>query len=120
MNDDYGHPVPPCAGQWVLFDSIDVNDHEVARKICDTCPIIDNCRTLLDQQKQSHKAGGAQPVGTWAGGLYGTPFKPLVPHGTMQAYYRHKYHKEDVCGPCDEARRIHAAAYHKQRKAKAS
>lgn len=57
--------LPPCAGKWFLFDSIDINDHKEAAAICDTCPMVKAC----EQRRLDDIANGGQPVGTWAGTL---------------------------------------------------
>lgn len=63
---------PPCAGRWELFDSTDLADHLQAAAICQTCPLIVDCRKELEAAKRDAyvpiKYG---PAGTWAGRLVG-------------------------------------------------
>lgn len=59
------HTIPPCAGKWLLFDSVDIRDHREAAAICETCPMVDAC----EQVRLDDIANGGQPVGTWAGTL---------------------------------------------------
>lgn len=64
--------LPPCAGQWRLFDSIDPVDHREAAALCRTCPMIEGCREQL-RLAHSHtdRHPGYGPEGTWAGQLIG-------------------------------------------------
>ena len=59
---------PPCYGQHVLFDSVNLLDHLVAKEICDTCPIIDACAKEMESAIADSTSGG-RPEGTWAGQL---------------------------------------------------
>lgn len=68
--------LPPCAGQWELFDSTDPSDHEEAKALCGQCPMIVECGQRLDAARNRAHRGGGQtygPVGTWAGRLMGIP-----------------------------------------------
>lgn len=70
MNND----VPPCAGQWLLFDSVDLADHRRARAMCGVCPIRLECRKQLEEASaDSHCGPKYGPRGTWAGMLVGLP-----------------------------------------------
>lgn len=62
-----------CVGMWALFDSIDVADHIVARRLCETCPMLTDCRRLLREAKEAADGAGHSggPQGTWAGQLIG-------------------------------------------------
>lgn len=59
----------PCAADPALFDSVDVIDHQNARRLCETCPALDWCMTQLAQAAASTLTFGHGPRGTWAGTL---------------------------------------------------
>lgn len=61
---------PPCVGKWVLFDSVFIEDHEQAAALCAECPMVAECKTLLNQARTASHTGG-RPSGTWAGQLIG-------------------------------------------------
>ena len=65
--------VPPCAGQWVLFDSTDPHDHVKAARLCGVCPMRAECAARLESARnKSHRpASEYGPAGTWAGHLVG-------------------------------------------------
>jgi len=66
----------PCAGQWELFDSTDLVDHLRAAAICQTCPLIVECRKELEAAKRDAYAPIKYgPAGTWAGRLVGPKHK---------------------------------------------
>lgn len=56
----------PCQGRAKLFDSTWPTDHQAAKKLCATCPIIHACRQHL-QAVTAAMTCGERPVGTWAG-----------------------------------------------------
>lgn len=62
----------PCAGEWRIFDSMDLYDHIEAKALCDTCPVLRECATLLADVKREGGILG-QPEGTWAGKLHEPP-----------------------------------------------
>ena len=61
----------PCAGQWKIFDSLDLVDHHEARQLCQTCPIVDWCREQLEAARSDAHRYQYGPQGTWAGELVG-------------------------------------------------
>lgn len=65
-NEDYW----PCYGKPRLFDSTHLADHKIAAALCATCPAIEACARLLDDERRSRQHG-AGPMGTWAGKLVG-------------------------------------------------
>lgn len=104
-----------CVGMHWLFESTDIRDHEVAKRICDTCPAITACKALLqdvlEQTRGTSHCGGG-PQGTWAGELVGGrgPLPPVPRRpaacGTDSGYFRHRRSDEEACDPCKAA---HAA-----------
>lgn len=58
----------PCAGLHDLFDSVHPVDHNRAREVCLSCPLIDACARRLDEVLLAARSGGG-PEGTWAGQL---------------------------------------------------
>lgn len=94
-----------CRGNWQLFDSIDENDHLVAREICGECPVLAGCAALLNEVQLANRtvnARGAGPVGTWAGKLVGRPGGSYVAieHGTERGYQQHRYRRSEACPSC--------------------
>lgn len=86
--------VPPCAGKYWLFDSTDPGDHVEAAKLCRTCPMLQECRGILDAaRKASSTEAGHGPQGTWAGQPVGK--------ATTQA---HRQATEDAMFSIEEAR----------------
>lgn len=72
MFEPIGAPLAACAGKWELFDSTDFFDHRQARRICISCPLIEQCRaTLRDTRARALDAANG-PRGTWAGELVGS------------------------------------------------
>ena len=61
--------VPPCTGQWKLFDSTEPRDHAKARALCATCPMLHECYERL--QLSIAVDTSAKPRGTWAGMSFG-------------------------------------------------
>lgn len=70
MNTDMSGAL--CVGKPELFESNDWADHSKAKALCDACPVIDECATLLREVWTEGRNGG-QPTGTWAGRLIGQP-----------------------------------------------
>jgi hypothetical protein len=60
-----------CAGQWKTFDSIDPLLSAIARDLCDTCPVLMECRQQRDTWLASSTTARASVEGTWAGRTYG-------------------------------------------------
>lgn len=56
-----------CLGQWYLFDSTFHDDHRVAKRICQGCPVYADCL----QEVVRIRADRRPLVGTWAGILFG-------------------------------------------------
>lgn len=57
-----------CRGEWELFDSLNLADHALAKRICARCPVFAGCvREVVEIQRTP----GIVLVGTWAGILYG-------------------------------------------------
>lgn len=100
---------PPCAGEHVLFDSVDPCDHAVARQLCDTCPLADACRDRLAQVLATADYYG-QPEGTWAGQLLadlnGRNRRKRRLAAEPQA---ERIHAEDAAYSKRDARQAHAA-----------
>lgn len=80
-----------------------------AKKVCDTCPLLEQCR----QYARTHRV-----YGVWGGTLYRervtvearipvqrepAKVRELQPCGTRGAYRRHLYRKEVPCDPCLKA-----------------
>lgn len=74
-------PLPdlaPCTGLWELFDSSRPSDHWKARRFCERCPIIDDCRpperfyipALPGIRGRPLNGTVATANGTWGGRLY--------------------------------------------------
>lgn len=74
-------PLPdltPCAGLWELFDSRRREDHWKARRICQGCPIKEECRppdrvqtpTVPKIAGRPNTGTPAAADGTWGGLLY--------------------------------------------------
>lgn len=74
-------PLPkmtPCAGMWDLFDSRRDEDHWRARRICERCPIKDDCKPPEKIIVPSFPGAMGRPSegtvatadGTWGGRLY--------------------------------------------------
>lgn len=87
---------PPCADQWYLFDSGRRDDHQRAKAICATCPILTECR-------QTKPPPAFQ--GTWAGigyGIHAEPSHKTRPHahGTVAGYRKHARLNELPCDDC--------------------
>lgn len=56
-----------CEGRYLLFEAVDRAAHLEARELCATCPILDDCKLrLADERKQLRSC----PEGTWAGLLF--------------------------------------------------
>lgn len=64
--------IAACRGRWLLFDSTDERDHNLARSMCVTCPSFIECRTEVERIKATP---GIDLVGTWAGELYGAKMR---------------------------------------------
>lgn len=90
--------IPPCAGQWSLFDSVNIHAHRRARVLCATCPLLTACTAELEATRNAAKPGYG-PRGTWAGRLV----------GVMKAEDRARTRREDAEYSTEEARRAHAA-----------
>lgn len=112
----------PCAGQWELFDSVELEDHIRARAICDKCPLIDACRARLSEARKLAARCGPDtgPVGTWAGQHVGVkPQREVSPikHGTITGAYAHRNRKVmPLCEACKNAERIHRNAVRAERR----
>jgi hypothetical protein len=68
-----------CVGMHWLFDSTYPSDHQIAKKICSTCPALTACRQALKHElaiSATLAMHGGGPRGTWAGRLVGKPEKP--------------------------------------------
>lgn len=112
----------PCVGRSELFDSRDLNDHQEAKQLCRTCPIILECAGLLRDALAAvtdrHNGG---PQGTWAGRFVGRPETRVHAEcGTDSGYYRHNRNGEKACEPCLKARRDAEHQRYMKRKAAAS
>ena len=92
---------PPCAGQWKLFDSVDLFDHQRARAMCQTCPLIDACRSRLNLARDEQHANYG-PQGTWAGELVGGLSRQACRDKEVIAAQEESYTPNEV-------RRAHAA-----------
>jgi hypothetical protein len=57
-----------CVGKAELFESTAPAAHEAAKQLCDQCPILNKCATLLLETQRTFPGG---PRGTWAGQLLG-------------------------------------------------
>ena len=68
--------LPPCDGQWNLFDSTEPRAHAKARALCATCPILTECYERL--QLSLNIDTSAKPRGTWAGMLLGRGGESIV------------------------------------------
>lgn len=120
-----GMNLAPCVGQHDLFDSTDADDHELARAICEGCPVIDACASRLEELRTTVQFGG--PEGTWAGQLiiYGRvtrrrELRSQVPRkngrpsgtpacGTEQGFQAHKYRRpKGQPIDCEDCRKAHA------------
>lgn len=101
----------PCAGEWQLFDSTEPEDHLLAKSICETCPFLAECRELRGSLRLT---GGIMPEGTWAG--IGHQVDRRWKCGTRNGYDGHRYHREEPCEPCNEARRLHNLARTEERR----
>lgn len=109
-------PTPECTSNPPLFESERPEDHEQAKVICASCPIVAECEQTLQDTIKAHGYGaGVGPRGTWAGKLYAPEAKrrdqrrPIPAgcgeaSGTPNGYARHKRRGEDSCEPCREAR----------------
>jgi hypothetical protein len=90
--------IPPCAGHWDLFDSVNIHSHRLARSLCETCPVLLTCIKELDATRRAAKPGYG-PRGTWAGRLV----------GVEKAEDRARIRREDATYSDEDARRAHAA-----------
>ena len=65
--------LPPCAGQWELFDSTNPSDHRRAAALCATCPMLTECAARLETARNRTHGPIIDygPQGTWAGKLVG-------------------------------------------------
>lgn len=59
--------LPPCAGRWDIFDSVNPADHAEAKAICGTC-VTRDCRPVLAEIFATWER--QQVTGTWDGRLY--------------------------------------------------
>lgn len=62
---------PACTGKWRTFDSVDPLLSAIARDLCDTCPVLMECRQQRDAWLASSTTARASVEGTWAGRTYG-------------------------------------------------
>ena len=60
-----------CAGHWKTFDSVEPLLSAIARDLCDTCPVLLECREQRDTWLASSTTVRAFIEGTWAGRTYG-------------------------------------------------
>ncbi len=90
--------IPPCAGRYELFDSIEPVDHAEARAYCLTCPLLDACRKRLQEATRDAYSAVYGPAGTWAGELIG---------GNIRT--RREQASEEAMFDDDLAREAHAA-----------
>lgn len=106
----------PCYGKWELFDSTDPADHQVAKAICATCPLLVGCMELLaETQRTASTAGG--PEGTWAGQyLVSGRNRPPAPCGTERAYQRHRSSREPYDEACRDAHNEHNRRVYRDKK----
>lgn len=96
-----------CAGQdsekW-FPDARDTQDEAYARFVCQRCPIRSACLQRAVEAENSDAAGGRYGI---FGGVGPSERRKLArrggtpePHGTTQAYSRHRYRGERPCGDC--------------------
>lgn len=64
-----------CGGRYELFDSVQTEDHFEARALCRQCPVLAACDRLRREVAESAYSTYG-PRGTWAGKLYGAPYRP--------------------------------------------
>lgn len=112
----------PCVGKSELFDSRDLNDHHEAKRLCRSCPVINECAQLLAAAREAATGGpDCGPQGTWAGKFVGRPeTSRRAECGTDSGYYRHNRNGEAACEDCLRARREAEHRRYVARKAKAS
>jgi hypothetical protein len=92
-----------------LFDSEEEEDHKLAAKFCDTCPVFEWCEGELAKAMEDH-GYYAGPRGTWAGQFLTTrtPSADVTAkHGTDKGYY---HHRRIRTVPCDRCKRAHTDA----------
>lgn len=58
---------PPCTGQWLVFDSTDMQNHRAAKRLCAGCEFRAKCASVADGER----ARQGRPAGTWGGKLFG-------------------------------------------------
>lgn len=98
---------PPCTLQPLLFESTDRGDHEIAREMCEACPVLDWCAGELHKARMSAELPDPRfgPMGTWAGQLVGVKKGRMdAVCGTASGYARHRrLLAEDPCADCKAA-----------------
>lgn len=62
-----------CIGRSALFESTNSADHDEARAICLTCPMLADCHTITIRERDRARKTRTPIRGTWAGHLYGAP-----------------------------------------------
>lgn len=97
-----------CVGRHALFDSTRPEDHNEARAICATCPVIDACRQRLADMK-AIAAYYTQPEGTWAGELYLSGDNRNQIRRAAKEARSVRIAREDAAFSDREARQAHAA-----------
>lgn len=103
-----------CAGRVDLFYSTELADVELAKSICQQCPLIDSCRATSFEQQELY--------GVWGGLTYwerilidpNFPRRDEINHGENRGFDQHKtlgieIEDGDPCG-CLEAHRASARA----------
>lgn len=108
-----------CVGKASLFESRDLNDHTEARQLCQICPAILACHSLLIEVMQESTGGPAGgPQGTWAGRLIAeTHNRRPARCGTESGYAQHRRNGDEPCDDCRTAHRQAEARRYEARKA---
>ena len=99
----------PCSSDPQLFDSTELGDHREAVKLCHACPVLEQCREYLKQQKADHPAQVGGPVGTWAGVLMNQYGRQVVLGASFREAENVRIATEEQQYTHTEAKRAHAA-----------